>query len=109
MSGIKLILGLGVTGSSCVNYFIKNDIEFRIFDTRSASNIDQPISTYNANILYLQKYDDSIFDQVDEVVISPGFDKNHEILKETASRGIPQLTDIDIFKKYCNGWSYSSY
>ena len=102
MSGIKLILGLGVTGSSCVNYFIKNDIAFRIFDTRPASKIDQSIPTHNANILYLQKYDDSIFDQVDEMVISPGFDKNHEILKESATRGIPQLTDIDIFKKYCN-------
>ena len=102
MSGIKLILGLGVTGSSCVNYFTKNDIKFRIFDTRPPSSIDQSVSLNDANILYLQKYDDAIFDQVDEVVISPGFDKNHEILKESVTRDIPQLTDIDIFKKYCN-------
>jgi UDP-N-acetylmuramoylalanine--D-glutamate ligase len=102
MSGIKLILGLGVTGSSCVNYFTKNDIKFRIFDTRPPSSIDQSVSLNDANILYLQKYDDAIFDQVDEVVISPGFDKNHEILKESAIRGIPQLTDIDIFKRNCN-------
>ena len=102
MSGIKLILGLGVTGSSCVDYFTKNDIKFRIFDTRPASSIDESISTYDANILYLQKYDGTIFDQVDEVVISPGFDKKHEILKESAIRGIPQLTDIDIFKRNCN-------
>lgn len=101
MNSIKLILGLGVTGHSCVNHFTKNDIEFRIFDTRSASNIGRSTSKYGANILYLQKYDDTIFDQVDEIVISPGFDKNHEILKEAAIRRIPQVTDIDIFKKDC--------
>ena len=65
MSGFKLILGLGVTGSSCVNYFTKNDIKFRIFDTRPPSSIDQSVSLNDANILYLQKYDDAIFDQVD--------------------------------------------
>lgn len=101
MNSIKLILGLGVTGYSCVNHFTKNDIAFRIFDTRSASNIGQSISNYDTNILYLQKYDDNIFDQVDEIVISPGFDKNHEILKKAAIRCIPQVTDIDIFKKDC--------
>ena len=102
MSGIKLILGLGVTGSSCANYFAKKNIKFRIFDTRPASSFDQSISKYDAHILFLQQYDDTIFNKVDEVVISPGFDKNHEIIKKSAFRGIPQLTDIDIFKKDCN-------
>ena len=30
----KLILGLGKTGDSCIKFFKKNNINFKIFDTR---------------------------------------------------------------------------
>ena len=39
-----------------------------------------------------------IFDGIDEIIISPGFDKDHPILKDIYERDIPISTDIDIFK-----------
>jgi UDP-N-acetylmuramoylalanine-D-glutamate ligase len=41
MDGMKLILGLGISGLSCANYFDKKNVQYRIFDTRNISDIDQ--------------------------------------------------------------------
>ncbi len=102
MKGVKLILGLGISGQSCANYFDNKNIPYRIFDTRNISNIDHSfISSFEDNKLYLQSYDNNIFDNVDEVVISPGFDKNHDIFKEINLKNLSKITDIDIFKRIC--------
>ena len=99
MSGIKLILGFGVTGLSIAKYFSKKKIEYKIFDTRNKSDIDSlQISNLEQDILYFKNYDDMIFDGIDEIIISPGFDKDHPILKDIYERDIPISTDIDIFK-----------
>ena len=37
----KLILGLGVTGRSCIDFFTHNNIDFKIFDTRNKNMIDE--------------------------------------------------------------------
>tara|TARA_B100000530_G_scaffold289151_1_gene204947 strand:- start:329 stop:1642 length:1314 start_codon:yes stop_codon:yes gene_type:complete len=99
MSGIKLILGFGVTGLSIAKYFSNKKIEYKIFDTRNKSDIDSlQISNLEQDILYFKNYDDMIFDGIDEIIISPGFDKDHPILKDIYEREIPISTDIDIFK-----------
>lgn len=102
MDGMKLILGLGISGLSCANYFDKKDVQYRIFDTRNISDIDQLfISSLDKSKLYLQSFNNNILDNIDEVVISPGFDKNHEIFKQIILKSLPQVTDIDIFKRIC--------
>jgi len=103
MNDEKLILGLGISSISCANYFDGLNIKYKIFDSRDGSNIDQSyISAIDKRLLYLSHYNDSLFDQIDEVIVSPGFDKNHKIFSELNSRSLPQLTDIDIFKRDCN-------
>ena len=102
MDGMKLILGLGISGLSCANYFDKKNVQYRIFDTRNISDIDQLfISSLDKKKLYLQSYDNNIFDNIDEVILSPGFDKNHEIFKQITLKNLPLVTDIDIFKSIC--------
>lgn len=100
MLGIKLILGFGITGISCAKYFSNKNIQYRIFDTRNKNAIDSLlISDFDQDILYFKNYDIDIFNQVDEIIISPGFDKEHAILREIYKRNLPLSTDIDIFKK----------
>ena len=100
MLGIKLILGFGITGISCAKYFSNKNIQYRIFDTRNKNAIDSLlISDFDQDTLYFKNYDIDIFNQVDEIIISPGFDKEHAILREIYKRNLPLSTDIDIFKK----------
>ena len=102
MSGIKLILGFGVTGLSVAKYFSKKKIEYKIFDTRNKTDIDSlQISNLEQDLLYFKNYDTKIFEGIDEIIISPGFDKDHPILKDIYEREISISTDIDIFKDLC--------
>ena len=100
----KLIIGLGVTGLSCADFYHKKNIPFKIFDTRSKSfhtkkNYDTRLE---GNSIVYEKYDSDYLDNVEQVIISPGLDKSNVIFKEIKKRNISISTDIDIFKQYCN-------
>ena len=100
MLGVKLILGFGITGISCARYFSKKNIKFKIFDTRHKSDIKSSfISDFDQDLLFFNIYNNELFNEVDEIIISPGFNQNHPILDEVNNRKLPLSTDIDIFKK----------
>ena len=100
----KLIIGLGITGLSCADYYHKKNIPFKIFDTRSKSfhaKKNNNIGLERYSIVY-EKYDDGYLDNVEQVIISPGLDNSHIIFEEINKRNIPISTDIDLFKQDCN-------
>ena len=88
----KLIFGYGATGKSVETYFQKNNIQYVIYDDDKEIEI-----TKN------QKFKDSNFEDVDEVIISPGIKPTHKLLNEINSRGIPVKTDIDLFNEVYTG------
>ncbi len=88
----KLIFGYGTTGKSVETYFQKNNIQYVIYDDDKEIEITKNI-----------KFKDSNFEDVDEVIISPGIKPTHELLNEINSRGIPVKTDIDLFNEIYTG------
>ena len=88
----KLIFGYGATGKSVETYFQKNNIEYLIYDDDKEIEISK-----------IQKFKDSNFKDIDEIIISPGIKPTHELLNEINSRGIPVKTDIDIFNEIYTG------
>ena len=102
MSEMKLILGLGKTGVSCANYFNKHNKAYRVFDSRDVSEIDQTtLKKLDRENIFFNNFDKYLFDDIDEIIVSPGFDRSHEIFREISFRKLPCITDIDLFKKYC--------
>ena len=103
MSKNKLILGVGVTGISCADFFKSKGIPFKIFDTRDkAYFVDYDFRDISPNSIYFKEYPVNFLNDIDEVIISPGLDKEHRIFKNIKSRNINIMTDIDIFKRYYN-------
>ena len=101
MSKNKLILGIGVTGMSCADFFKSKDILFNIFDTRDKDYfISYDFGDINPNSIYFKEYPVNFLNNIDEVIISPGLDKNHKIFKDIKKHNIDVITDIDIFKRY---------
>ena len=99
----KLILGIGITGMSCADFFKSKDIPFKIFDTRDKEFfVDYDFGDISFNSIYFKEYAINFLDNIDEVIISPGLDKTHEIFKDIKEHGINIITDIDIFKRYCD-------
>ena len=103
MSKNKLILGIGVTGMSCVDFFKSKNIPFRVFDTRDKDYfIDYNFGDISLNSIYFKEYPINFLDDIDEVIISPGLDKNHRIFEDIKKHNINVITDIDLFKRYCD-------
>ena len=103
MSKSKLILGIGVTGMSCADFFKSKDIPFKIFDTRDKDFfINYDFSSISSDSISFKKYPVNFLNDICEVIISPGLDKNHKIFKDIEEHNIDIVTDIDIFKRYCD-------
>ncbi len=88
----KLIFGYGATGKSVETYFQKNNIQYLIYDDDKEIEIPKK-----------HKFEDTRFDEIDEVIISPGIKPTHEVLNEINSRGLSVKTDIDLFNDIYNG------
>tara|TARA_B100001123_G_C15189379_1_gene978659 strand:+ start:39 stop:1280 length:1242 start_codon:yes stop_codon:yes gene_type:complete len=82
----KLIFGYGATGKSVETYFQKNKIEYFIYDDDKEIEIPKN-----------QKFEDTKFDELDEIIISPGIKPTHPLLLKIKSKKINLITDIEIF------------
>ncbi|MDB3973092.1 Mur ligase family protein, partial [Gammaproteobacteria bacterium] len=103
MSKNKLILGIGVTGMSCADFFKSKSISFKIFDTRDKNFfINYDFGDISLDSIYFKEYPVNFLDNIDEVIISPGLDKSHKIFKDIKVRSIDIITDIDVFKRFCD-------
>tara|TARA_Y100000590_G_scaffold245008_1_gene275387 strand:- start:7273 stop:8583 length:1311 start_codon:yes stop_codon:yes gene_type:complete len=97
----KLVLGLGKTGQSCINFFVKNNINFKAFDTRNKNSIDIS-SHHNQNLSQYRfgDYEENFLDDVNEAIISPGINSEHKIINKINELSIPLTTDIELCGKY---------
>ena len=87
----KLIFGYGATGKSVESYFQKNKIGYFIHD-------DKNLDIENDLI-----FDKKKFNEIDEVIISPGIKPSHPLVSEINSQGLTINTDIDLFNKVYKG------
>ena len=98
---MKLILGLGVTGLSVARFFIRNNIPFRIADSRQ----EPPMLkiSKNENLLHDFSFGDwseSLLDDISEVIISPGIAESESIVRWIRAKNISIISDIELFGRY---------
>tara|TARA_B100000131_G_C18040063_1_gene582041 strand:- start:6 stop:1262 length:1257 start_codon:yes stop_codon:yes gene_type:complete len=84
----KLIFGYGATGKSVETYFHKNKIEYFIYDDDKEIEIPKN-----------KKFKDNKFDEIDEIIISPGIKPTHPLLSKIKSKKINLITDIDMYAR----------
>ena len=85
-------MGYGATGKSVETYFQKNKIEYFIYDDRENINISNEVI-----------FNENKFDEIDEVIISPGIKPTHSLVKKIKSKGLSINTDIDLFNNLYKG------
>jgi UDP-N-acetylmuramoylalanine--D-glutamate ligase len=96
MSIKTAIVGLGVTGYSCLRHLYARD-ELVVLDTRVAPPHLREARQAYPDVDYrigVREYD---FDGVDRVVVSPGMALDTCLLATARSRGVPFVSDIDLF------------
>ncbi|CAL4321317.1 UDP-N-acetylmuramoylalanine--D-glutamate ligase [Buchnera aphidicola (Protaphis terricola)] len=92
-----LILGMGLTGISCINFFLKKGVTPKIIDE---SKKPYYLKKLPKNIQYkLGNLDKKWILESDLIIISPGISSFKPILIEAKLSGIEIISDIELFAR----------
>ena len=98
-----LILGLGVSGYSCVKYLSKIAVSFTVVDSRENPPMLEKLKTEFPEVNYLTNIDlvtNRInVDCVETLVISPGISSDNAIANAVIKNGARVLGDIELFSR----------
>jgi len=90
-----VIIGLGLTGLSCVDFFMARGVTPRVTDTRvSPSGLDKLPDSVER---YLGGLHEGWLMSADLIVASPGIALSHPLLAEAAEAGIEIVGDVELF------------
>ncbi|OCG02591.1 UDP-N-acetylmuramoyl-L-alanine--D-glutamate ligase [Gilliamella apis] len=95
-----VIIGLGITGLSCVNYFLAQNVIPKVIDTRSSppglEQLDKRVIYHLGNL-----NTDWLFES-DLIIASPGIALSTPELQKAAELGIEIIGDIELFCREIN-------
>ncbi|MBV1874279.1 MAG: UDP-N-acetylmuramoyl-L-alanine--D-glutamate ligase [Gammaproteobacteria bacterium] len=98
MQPCYLILGSGASGLSAARFLARNNTSVSIADTRmNPPNLDAIYKELPQVSVQLGAFKNTLLDNIDQVVISPGLSLNQPLLDEAKRRKIPVIGDIEIF------------
>lgn len=94
----SLVIGLGATGLSCVRHLVALGHQVGVVDTRdNPPGLAALQQEFPAVRTWLGEYDEGLLDDFEQVVVSPGLPMDFPLLTAAAARGLPALSDIDLF------------
>lgn len=98
-----LILGLGATGQSMIDYLRARGYAVQAADSRrSVPGLAQLRNRYNDIELFEGPFDITLLDKINLLAISPGVSVNEPIVREARSNGIDVVGDIELFARELN-------
>ncbi|PPI87976.1 UDP-N-acetylmuramoyl-L-alanine--D-glutamate ligase [Candidatus Pantoea edessiphila] len=95
-----VIIGLGVTGISCITFFLERGVLPRVMDTRLNPPNIRDIPKYIE--CYLGGFNINWLLQSDLIVVSPGVSLAHIELQQAINKGIEIIGDIELFCRELN-------
>jgi UDP-N-acetylmuramoylalanine--D-glutamate ligase len=99
-SKLKVIVGLGKTGYSCVRHLVKHNCNVAVVDSRKQPPMLQRLQTSFPNVLvHVGNFLEDILAQADELIVSPGVSINEPSIARLIKKGIPAIGDIELFAR----------
>ncbi len=98
-----LVLGLGMSGLSCVRYLTEQGVRFAVNDSR-----ENPVDstwfkqTYPNVNLVIGHWDASLIAQADVIIVSPGVNLNEATIASNISENCQVLGDVELFFQCVN-------
>ena len=99
-SRFYVIIGLGITGLSCLRYLVKNSCAVAVTDSR----IDPPClnearQAFPGVEIVTGEFSADLIEKADEIIVSPGVALTHPLLLAAKQRGVPIVGDIELFAR----------
>lgn len=92
------VIGFGLTGRSCVNWFVNKGYEVSVFDTRESLEIPSEFARSFPQVEV--KLGSLMLDELktfDRVVVSPGISVKEQVLQDLIAENVEVLGDIEVF------------
>ena len=102
-SATNIVVGLGITGLSCVRYLTRNDLPCKVVDSRENPPGLALLRKEFPDIEYeLGPFDVDTLLGANELLVSPGVSLKTEALARAKQAGVAITGDIDVFSKQVN-------
>jgi UDP-N-acetylmuramoylalanine--D-glutamate ligase len=96
----RIVIGLGQTGMSVVNYLVKQGAEIWACDTRAnPSNLADFQQQFPTIPVYCGELSSTILQQASQLIVSPGVAVSHPAIQAAAERGVEIIGDIELFAR----------
>ena len=97
-NNLYVVVGLGITGLSCVRHLCQKNYQVAVVDTRTNPPGLTELKQHYPNVHYqVGKLDPVLLMQAKEIIISPGLSLKTPEIKQAISQGIPVIGDIELF------------
>lgn len=98
-----LILGLGLSGLSCVRFLVKMGVNFAVNDSRNSPvNVEQFNKEFPLLKLSLGKWDQALIAAADILIVSPGIDLNDKHITPNINENCQVWGDVELFFQIIN-------
>lgn len=99
-SGLKIVVGLGKTGLSCVQYLRSLDYRVAAIDSRpEPPGIEYLQQNFPDVPVYVGGFDSNVLSKASELIISPGVSLKEPAIAELLHKGMPYAGDIELFAR----------
>lgn len=97
---LKIIIGLGKTGLSCIRYLARNNHNLAVIDSRANPPGLQELQKDFPKIpIYVGDFHETILQQASEIIISPGVALSEPSISSCIKQGIKVIGDIELFAR----------
>lgn len=95
---LKVIIGLGKTGLSCVRYLTRQGHPIAVIDSRENPPALAEFKKEFPQIpVSLSKFDEKLLSQAETLIVSPGISLQERAIAKQIAQGIPAIGDIELF------------
>lgn len=102
LNGLTLVVGLGVTGLSCVRALTRLGAELAVVDSRPRPpGLEALERDFPAVPRRLGGFDPDLFGAARRLLVSPGVAVSTPVIAQAAARGVEVLGDIELFARLC--------
>ena len=98
---LKVIVGLGKTGLSCVRYLVKQGFPVTVTDSRlEPPGLNELKMEFPQVPISLGGFDRDLLNQAQEMIVSPGIPLYEPTIAKAIKHGIPAVGDIELFARH---------
>lgn len=100
-SSLSLVVGLGISGWSCVRFLMAKGNAVAVTDSRDIAPYSAELcQQYPEIVCSLGGFDRALFDAADEIIVSPGIALDTPEIQAARDSGKRIIGDIELFSRY---------